>query len=63
MLKKKSWKLITICWSKIMLITNMLFKKITFWGGGATIRDLTFQCGGEEFKSQHLQLKLPWLLR
>ncbi len=46
-----------------MFITNMLFKKITFWGGGVIVKDLTFQCGGEEFKSPHLQPKLPWLLR
>ncbi len=63
MLKKNSWKLITICWSKIMFITNILFKKITFSGGGAIVKDLTFQCGGEGFKSPHLQLKLPSLLR
>jgi hypothetical protein len=31
--EKKSWKLITVCWSKIMFITNMLTKKITLWGG------------------------------
>ncbi len=45
-----------------MSITNMLFKKITFWGGGAMVRDLVPQCGGEEFKFPHLQLRLPWLL-
>jgi hypothetical protein len=42
---------------------NMLSKKITLWGGGAMIKDLIPQCGGEEFKSPHLQPKLPWLLR
>ncbi len=63
MLKKNSWKLITIYWSKIMFIRNMLSKKITLWGGGAMVKDLTPQCGGEEFKSPHLQPRLPWLLR
>ncbi len=61
--KKNSWKLITIYWSKIMFIKNMLSKKITLWGGSAMIKDLTPQCEGEEFKSPHLQPKLPWLLR
>ncbi len=61
--EKNSWKLITICWSKIMFITNMLSKKITFWGGGAMVKDLTPQCEGEKFKSPNLQPKLPWLLR
>jgi hypothetical protein len=42
---------------------NMLSKKITLWGGGATVKDLTPQCGGEVFKSSHLQSRLPWLLR
>jgi hypothetical protein len=51
MLKKNSWKLIRICWSKIMFITNMLSKKITLWGGGAMVNDLIPQCGGKEFKS------------
>ncbi len=59
MLKKNSWKLITICWSKIMFITNMLSKKITLWGGGAMMKNSTPQCEGEEFKSPHLQPKLP----
>ncbi len=58
MLKKNSWKLITICGSKIMFIINMLSKKIIFWGGGAMVKDLTFQCGGEEFKTSHLQPRL-----
>jgi len=55
MLKKNSWKFITICWSKIMFITNILFKDITLWGGGSMVKNLTPQCGGEEFKSPHLQ--------
>jgi hypothetical protein len=42
---------------------NMLFKKITLWDGGAIVKDLTPQCGGEEFKSPHLQARLPWLFR
>jgi hypothetical protein len=29
---------------------NMLSKENTLWGSGAMIKDLTFQCGGEEFK-------------
>jgi hypothetical protein len=60
--EKNSWKLITICWSKIMFITNMLFKKITLWGGGAMVKDWIPQCEVEEFKSPHLQPKLLWLL-
>ncbi len=42
---------------------NYVVQKITLWGGGAIIKDLTFQCRGEEFKSPHLQPRLPWLLR
>ncbi len=45
-----------------MFITNMLSKKITLWGG-AMVKDLTFQCGGEKFKSSYLQPRLPWLHR
>jgi hypothetical protein len=41
-----------------MFITNMLFKKITLWGGGAIVKDLIPQCGGEEFKFAHLQPRL-----
>ncbi len=37
-------------------------QKSLFWGGGAMVKDLP-QCGGEEFKSPHLQPRLPWLLR
>jgi hypothetical protein len=40
----------------------MLSKKITLWGGGAMVKDLTLQCGGEKFKSSHLQPRLHWLL-
>jgi len=40
---------------------NMLFKKITLWGGGAMVKDLIFQCGNE--KSSHLQPRLPWLFK
>jgi hypothetical protein len=61
--EKNSWKLITLCWFKIMVITNMLSKKITLWGDDAMVNDLTLQCGGGEFKSPHLQSKLPRLLR
>ncbi len=42
---------------------NMLFKKIILWGGGAIAKDLILQYEGEEFKSSHLQTRLPWLLR
>jgi len=42
---------------------NMLSKKTTLWGGGAMVKDLIFQCGGEEFKSPHLQPRLHWLFR
>ncbi len=56
MLEKNSWKLIIICWSKIMFITDMLSKKITLWG--AMVKDLTHQFA-KEFKSPHLQPKLP----
>ncbi len=42
---------------------NILSKKITLWGRGAMVKDLTLQCGGEEFKSPQLQPKLPWLFR
>jgi len=61
--EKNSQKLIIIYWSKIMFITNMLSKKIIFWGDGAMVKDLTPQCAGEEFKFSHLQLRVPWLLR
>jgi hypothetical protein len=48
-----------------MLITSCSLKylcqKITLWGGGAMVKDLTYQYEGEEFKSTHLQLRLPWL--
>jgi hypothetical protein len=37
---------------------NMLSKKITLWGGGAMVKDLTPQCGGEDVKSPHLQPRL-----
>jgi hypothetical protein len=42
---------------------NMLSKKITLWGDDVMVKDLTIQCGGEEFKFPHLQPRLPWLLR
>jgi hypothetical protein len=50
----------SICWSKIMLITICCQKQITLCGGGAMVKDLISQCGGEEFKSPHLQPRLPW---
>ncbi len=62
--EKNSWKLITICWSKIMFIKRMLWTRKSPYGVvGAMVKDLIPQCGGEEFKSPHLQPKLPWLLR
>jgi hypothetical protein len=42
---------------------NILSKNLTLWGGDAMLKDLTPQCGGEEFKSPHLQPRLPWLFR
>ncbi len=63
MLINNSWKLIDICWFKLMFIANMLSKKITLWGDGAMVKDLNPQCGGDNFKFPHLQFKLPWLLR
>jgi hypothetical protein len=33
---------------------NMLSKQITLWGGGAMVKNLILQFGGEEFKSPHL---------
>jgi hypothetical protein len=38
-------------------------EKITLWGGGAMVKNLISQCGGEKFKSPHFQPKLPSLLR
>ncbi len=32
-------------------------------GGGAMVKDLISQCGGEDFKSPHLQPRSPWLLK
>jgi hypothetical protein len=37
---------------------NILSKKITLWGGGPMVKDLIPLCGGEEFKSPHLQPRL-----
>ncbi len=41
-----------------MFITICCPKKITLWGGDAMIKDLISQCGGEKFKSPHLQPRL-----
>jgi hypothetical protein len=38
---------------------NMLSKKNHFMGGGVMVKDLISQCEGEEFKSSHLQPRLP----
>jgi hypothetical protein len=50
-----------------MLVQNHVHynmsKKITLWGGGVMVKDSTPQCENEEFKSLHLQSRLPWLLR
>jgi hypothetical protein len=35
---------------------NMFFKKITSWGGGAMVKDLTAPCGKEEFNSHTCSL-------
>jgi hypothetical protein len=51
--EKNSLKLTTICWFIIMFITNMLSMKITLWGGGAMVKDLTPQYESEKFKSSH----------
>jgi hypothetical protein len=40
-----------------------VFQKIMLWSGGVMVKDLILQCGSEEFKSSHLQPRLPWLLR
>ncbi len=41
-----------------MLVQNHVYykmsKKITLWGGGARVKNLTLQCEDEEFKSSHL---------
>jgi hypothetical protein len=42
---------------------NYFAQIITLWGGGAMVKCLTPQCGGEKFKSPHLQSRLPSLLR
>ncbi len=36
---------------------NYVVQKFTLWGGGAIIKDLILQCGGD------LQPRLPWLFR
>ncbi len=46
-----------------MFIKIFISKKIFLWGDGVMVKDSTSQCEGEEFKSTHLQPKLPWLLR
>jgi hypothetical protein len=46
MLKKISWKLITICDPK----------KFTLCGDGVMVKNLIFQRGGEEFKSHTCNL-------
>ncbi len=60
---EKQFMLITICRSKIMFITICCPKKITLWGGGVMVKDLTPQCVGEDFNSPYLQPRLPWLLK
>jgi hypothetical protein len=37
-------------------------QKISLWGGSVMVKHLIPQCGGEEFKSPHLEPRLPWLL-
>jgi hypothetical protein len=48
-----------------MLVQNHVHYKIccsrksSYGGGDAMVKDLTLQCGGEEFKFSHLQHGLP----
>jgi hypothetical protein len=63
MLKNNSWKLIIYVGSKSCSLQICCLRKSPYGGGGAMVKDLTLQCGGEEFKSPHLELKLLWLLR
>jgi hypothetical protein len=42
---------------------NYVVQKITLWGGIVMVKDLIPQCGSEEFKSPHLQSRLPWVLK
>jgi hypothetical protein len=52
------------CWKKIheswvqyvasKLCSLQICKEITLWVGGAMVKNLIPQCGGEEFKSPHL---------
>jgi hypothetical protein len=42
---------------------NYVVQKITLWSGDAMVKNLIFQCEGEEFKSPHLQPRLPWLFK
>jgi hypothetical protein len=39
-----------------------VIQKNHLMGWCAMVQDLTPQCKGEEFKSPHLQPRLPWLL-
>jgi hypothetical protein len=43
---------------KIMFIIICCSRKSPYKGGGAMVKNLTFQCEGEEFKSPHLQPRL-----
>jgi hypothetical protein len=43
--------------------TKNCSRKINHGDGGAIVKDLISQRGGEEFNSPHLQPKLFWLLR
>jgi len=55
MLKKMNMEINYNIWVQNHVYYNMLStKKITLWGGGAMVKDLIPQCGGEEFKSPHL---------
>ncbi len=49
--EKRFKDLITICQFKIMFIKICCLMIITLWAGGAMAKDLSPQCGGEEFKS------------
>ncbi len=61
MLKHNSWKFITRCWPRIMFIIICCPK--TSPHGCAMVKNLTFQFRAEDFKSPHLQPRVPWLLR
>jgi hypothetical protein len=46
-----------------MLVENHVHYKYVVQKNHLMVKDLTSQCGVEEFKSSHLQPRLPWLLK